>query len=293
MPIVWQLSVLGLTNWRTLVTGVVLKRVPYLYDKKVNWQKNFSNVCRSYFTRAYANRELVVLVGENQIRVRTDSRGGFRLVLDEPYSAEINIALSNNNVPLQVIHNCSMSFPMSDSSVGLISDIDDTVIVSHTATLLKRLWSVIFTTPHQRGVVEFTKKVFEEAQERGAYFFYISRSEANLLGAILEIIRCNALPDGMMLLTPYLSFLRLFNPQKGISSKLSNIIFIIENTDIDSFVLFGDDSQRDVLIYTDVVRMYPDKIREVYIRKTRSFISARRKRMMSDLMSLGVPVIYF
>lgn len=293
MPVVWQISVLHLTNQRSLIRGTLLKYAPYHYDKKVSGFRNFLKIGRSYFTATYANKEIRVTVGANELHSSTDKDGYFELIANGGHQDEIKVFLPGSEVPVEHVQDYPLVFQESLSKLGVISDIDDTIVVSHTANFFKRIRTLAFKVPNKRVGIPFTRSVFEKAKKQNACFFYISRSESNLLGALIAFIRHNGLPKGMIFLTPYLSFLRLFNPKKDVNYKISHIRFLIEHAGIERYILLGDDSQHDVRIYRDVVKLFPDKIQQVYIRKTRQKLSASRQQMMDDLKSSGGPVTYF
>ena len=291
IPVVWQISALNL-NKRTLFCGVLLKDIPYSFNKKVTGFKNLINVIRSYFINAYANKNISITSNGKTTNVITDKNGSFRAVTDNLHEGEIKINISGKDEPLRISQSYPITFKNTDSKIDVISDIDDTIIVSYTANFFKRIGTLAFKAPKKRKVISYTQKMFDAFIEQNSRIFYVSKSESNLFGTLTDFIQHNDLPKGMLFLTPYLKLHQLFKPKKG-GFKIDNIRFLIENTGTKNYVLFGDDSQLDMDIYSRLVKDYPKRILKIYIRQTKSIISPRQKRMMKNLKSGGVPVKYF
>jgi phosphatidate phosphatase APP1 len=110
---------------------------------------------------------------------------------------------------------------------------------------------------------------------------------------ITTFIEHSGLPKGSLILTSYLKLIQLLNPKKGRNYKLDNIRFIIENSGKKLFVLLGDDSQRDMEVYTEIAKEFPQRILKVYIRQTGFKLKKRQKEMWQKLEQTGINVKYF
>ncbi len=151
----------------------------------------------------------------------------------------------------------------------------------------------MLTTPNKRKNIDFTKELFKGFKKLDARVFYVSKSEYNLFGMLTSFIEYNKLPKGQLILTPYLKFSQLLNPKKNRNFKTNHIRFIIENLLTNGFVLIGDDSQRDMEIYLEIARKFPERILKIYIRQTKKKILFHQKQMWEKLKSTGIPVKYF
>lgn len=293
IPVVWQISISHLTNRRTLFSGVVLNNSPFIYDTKIGALKNLIKVIKSYFISVYANKEISIISNGVTINTTTDNHGSFQVITEFKHNGAIKIYTENQDKPLKILQSYPTTFHETNSAFDVISDIDDTIIVSYTADLFKRIGTLAFKTPQKRKVIEFTQKIFTEFKKLDARIFYVSKSESNLFGILTAFIEHNNLPKGALFLTPYLKLYQLVNPQKNINFKIDNIRFLIKNTDNKNYVLFGDDSQRDIEVYTTIVKDFPQRILKIYIRQTKSKICLKQKRMMENLKSTGIPINYF
>ncbi len=103
-----------------------------------------------------------------------------------------------------------------------------------------------------------------------AGFYYVSKSEENLYSILSRFIENRGLPRGIFFMTRWLSLRQLFNPRKDKNHKIDRIKKVLELTQEKDFVLIGDDTQRDLEIYLDIAKEYPDRILKILIRKTNS-----------------------
>ncbi|QIL39755.1 DUF2183 domain-containing protein [Pedobacter sp. HDW13] len=159
---------------------------------------------------------------------------------------------------------------------AFISDVDDTVMVSHSATIGRRLRELFIKNPHTRKTFPDAASHYQqlalshtEAQQPNP-FFYVSSSEWNLYDYLLETFKFNKLPDGAFLLNTLKKWKDLIRTGKtGHEAKLLRVMRILDAFPNQKFVFFGDNSQQDPEIYTAIVEKYPENIEAVYIRNIR------------------------
>jgi len=291
-PIVWQLSVLQLDK-KTLVSGVLLTRAPFAYDKRISNIRNFINVLKSYFIGVYAEKELFIVSKEHRISAKTNPYGGFSVVVDSLVDDIPEIILPGSTSPLRIIQNYPIIFPYSSHTIDVISDIDDTIIVSHSSNLFKRIKTLAFKAPHKRKSISSSSSLLNAFVKNGASVIYVSKSESNLFGLLAAYIDYNALPQGCLFLTSYLKIRQLFESKKGLDYKLDNIRFILENTYQKKYILIGDDSQKDIEVFLRVVEQFPERILKVYIRQTKNTLSQSQKQKWDQLSSLRVASLLY
>jgi len=178
---------------------------------------------------------------------------------------------------------------------GFISDIDDTVLVSHSATKGKRLRVLFSKNPRTRkafaNVVTFYKLL------AGAHttanvpnpFFYVSSSEWNLYDDLVEFFKFNGLPEGSFLLNQVKRWFELVKTGKTKhEGKLLRVMRILKTFPKQQFVLLGDNSQSDPAIYASIVNKYPEKIYAVYIRNIYGENEALTKDILAGIEKDGV-----
>lgn len=147
---------------------------------------------------------------------------------------------------------------------AIISDIDDTFLISHSSNLRKRLYVLLTKNAHSRKPFEGVVKHYQLLAAAGTTqnlpnpFFFVSSSEWNLYNFILEFSRKNELPKGIYLLSQLKNFKEVFKTgQNKHSTKFTRIVRVIEAYPEQKFILLGDDSQEDPNIYASVVEHFP------------------------------------
>ena len=290
---VWEFSILDLMHNSFWYKGVILKGRHDARLQKRNTIQNALSVLNSYFINVYVNQDISIKIGTKIIHTKTDAFGRFQVVSEIRPDRDVTITLSGLEAPLKLVQDYPINFQETQRTLDIISDIDDTIIISNTANVFKRIQTLLFRVPEKRKVIKFTKNLYQAWQDANPRLFYVSKSESNLYLLLTSFIRYNNLPRGMLLLTPYLSLFQLIKGQKPIDFKLNSIRFLIENSRSENYVLFGDDSQKDMSIYTVLAQEFPDLILKIYIRQTGKGISNKQQMMWDQLKTTGVSASYF
>ncbi len=183
---------------------------------------------------------------------------------------------------------------------AFISDVDDTIMVSHSATIGRRLRELFIKNPHTRktfpSVAEYYRQLAfsHTAKDQPNPFFYVSSSEWNLYDYLVETFRFNKLPEGVFLLNQVKGFFDLFKTGKtGHEGKLIRVMRILDAFPNQKFVFFGDNTQQDPAIYAAIVEKYPEKVAAVYIRNVRSGRELEITTFLKRMEAKQVPVCLF
>ncbi|MES2429349.1 MAG: phosphatase domain-containing protein [Bacteroidota bacterium] len=186
------------------------------------------------------------------------------------------------------------------TTYAFISDIDDTFLISHSSNLRKRLFVLLTENARSRrpfdGAVNHYRLLhgIDDEEKANNAFFYVSSSEWNLYNYIREFIRRNELPEGVLLLNQVKTFSKVFaTGQNNHNGKFFRIVRIIEAYPHQKFVLLGDDSQKDIDIYSSIVEHFPDSIYCVYIRRVYTPEKPHVREKQKDIEKAGVQFFYF
>jgi len=187
--------------------------------------------------------------------------------------------------------------PPVTAKFGIISDLDDTVIVTNVTNRLKMFLTVGLLNEHTRmpfkGVAAFYK-----ALQMGASgvennpIFYVSSSPWNLYSPLTEFLRIQDIPLGALFLKDFGNH-TVFSSSDHQSHKLSSIESILETYPHLPFVLIGDSGEQDPEIYREVVRKYPQRIRAIYIRSinTKAERLAAIDRLITEVSETGCQLV--
>ncbi|RZM23670.1 MAG: DUF2183 domain-containing protein [Pedobacter sp.] len=183
---------------------------------------------------------------------------------------------------------------------AFISDIDDTIMISHSATIGRRLRELFIKNPRTRKTFSdvYTHyaalAVSHTTADQPNPFFYVSSSEWNLYDYLLETFRFNKLPEGAFLLNQIKQWKNLIKTGKtGHEGKLLRVMRILDAFPNQKFVFFGDNSQQDPEIYTAIAEKYPKNIQAVYIRNIRRQKELPARELLARIEAKGIATCLF
>lgn len=156
---------------------------------------------------------------------------------------------------------------------GIISDIDDTILVSYATSKLMKFRLMFFNNAYTRMPFEGVSAFYQSLQKgavQGTYnpLFYLSNSEWNLYDLLYEFISFNRIPKGPMLLREMaIHVLRIWKIREYNKNhkmeKLRHLFTVFANL---KFILIGDSGQKDPEIYSQIIKEFPGRVLTVYIR---------------------------
>lgn len=183
---------------------------------------------------------------------------------------------------------------------AFISDIDDTIMVSHSSRMVRRLKELFINNPRTRKTFQAARDHYRllagahTTEEQPNPFFYVSSSEWNLYDYLLETFRFHGLPEGAFLLNQIKRLKDLLETGKtGHEGKLLRVMRILDAFPEQKFIFFGDNSQQDPNIYTQIAQKYPKNIVAVYIRNVRKSKTIETQGLLTKLENLNIQVCLF
>ena len=206
----------------------------------------------------------------------TDAEGYFVIDCEpaEPLAPgwhEVELELVDSvGTPERRVEREQVLVPRMDAELGVISDVDDTVIRSHSTDLLQTIVTVFGGGAHDRVVVPGMPALYR-ALARGAGgraenpVFYVSRSTWNLYDLFEEFLDLQGLPRGPL----FLSDQRIIEaPSRhfgGAHHKFDSIRTLLRTYPRMRFILVGDSGMHDPELYEGIVHSHPGRILAVYI----------------------------
>lgn len=183
---------------------------------------------------------------------------------------------------------------------AFISDVDDTIMISNSASPAKKLWQLLTKAPAKRKLFDDVARHYRLLAAAGTGkdtpnpFFYVSSSEWNLYDYLHEIFRLQKLPEGIFLLNQVKRLQQLFKTGTGKhEGKLLRIVRIFEALPTQEFVLLGDNSQQDPYIYQTLTQKYPGRIYAVYIRNVDKAKTAATASVLNEMASKNIHTCFF
>ncbi|MEE4350479.1 MAG: phosphatase domain-containing protein, partial [Pacificimonas sp.] len=185
--------------------------------------------------------------------------------------------------------------PGTEGALGIISDIDDTVVETGATNFLKNWKRVLVHQPADRLAVPGASRLYRmlvvdhEAPQRPV--FYVSSSPWNLYGFITEFMELNGIPHGPMFLKDYGLDDAKFISGGHNTHKVAAIETILAFYPDFRFLLIGDNGQKDVEVYATVAADFPDNVAGVFIRDVSGTCrEGKNGDRLAGIEARGIPV---
>jgi phosphatidate phosphatase APP1 len=266
--------------------------------------KNIFQLFKLFFVKAIAGVPVVLKWNEQEIRAITETDGYFKL----EWASETSVPAGFHEVQVdalgptgEVIASGKGEFFVPHiTQLGIISDIDDTFLVSHSSTIFKRLWTLFSNNARSRSAFEGVRehyRLLEQAQtddDTPNPLFYVSSSEWNLYDYLNEFLRIQKLPQGIFLLSQLKRWYQLVKTGKTKhEGKFARVVRIMDAFPNQRFILLGDNSQKDPEIYRSIAEHRPGRVFAVYIRNVSSNNRLTLLALENTLSSAGIPFCLF
>ncbi|WP_020597017.1 App1 family protein [Spirosoma panaciterrae] len=249
------------------------------------WQ-NLLATYQRFGSEAVAKVTVRIDAFESTYRTATDEDGYFELTINPPNNLPpgrawfpVRYALEGVLQPdtpetaanEPVVKDGYLMISPTYSQFGVISDIDDTVLVTDATNLLQTARLTFLGNAYTRlpfaGIAAFYR-----ALQSGPVttlfnpIYFVSSSPWNLYDLLVDFFRIQGIPKGPLLLRDFDLSPTMLSSEGHHTHKLAMIRKVLDVNPQLPFVLIGDSGQQDPEIYARVVRENPGRIRAIYIR---------------------------
>jgi phosphatidate phosphatase APP1 len=151
---------------------------------------------------------------------------------------------------------------------GLVSDIDDTVMVTALPRPMLAAWHTFVVNEHARSTTPGMPVLYERLTGRnpGAPVIYLSTGAWNVAPTLTRFLSRNLYPAGALLLTDWGPTADAWF-RSGKQHKQANLERLAHEFPQIRWLLIGDDGQHDPEIYTEFCANHPEQVRAVCIRQ--------------------------
>lgn len=289
------------------VAGRVLEnRGPFTPEDDDTLWDNLEAMYRRFASREVAGVRLIARYDSASGQMISDAEGYYQARIQLPTSVmppagwikvQMDVVNSADYGQAIVSTEADVLIPPASARYGVISDIDDTVVVTYAPNLLKMARMVFLHNARTRlpfpGVA-----AFYQALQRGAGgqdqnpIFFVSSSAWNLYDLLVDFLELNRIPSGPLMLTDYGANENGFLFPGHSTHKMEQITRILNTYPHLPFILIGDSGQHDPEIYRQVVRRFPKRILAVYIRDVSQDKRDAEVRLIGDaLQAEAVPLL--
>ena len=252
----------GTTEWVRVLCRVVLARGDAAATQRAEKVRGW----RSFFSIPVEDVEVTVTIDGTEHRV-APNRGG---VVDVRLNAPLNPGWQTVTLRTDDTEPVTAPVFVSDphDRFGIISDIDDTVMVTALPRPFLAAWNTFVLDEHARTPVAGMAVLYERLSREhpGAPVIYLSTGAWNVAPTLTRFLGRNLYPQGPLLLTDWgPTHDRWF--RSGQEHKRENLERIASEFPHVKWLLVGDDGQHDEAIYGAFAAAHPDNVAAVAIRQ--------------------------
>ncbi len=239
-------------------------------SRSKNWLQNILATIRRYSVTGIPDVTVKISIGPRDYFVETDEDGVFEKYFEDfdPGLEKVFFKISAEKEAKET-KDKFLNIHRFSASVGIISDVDDTILISHATQVGKKFWLSISKNAYTRrplpGVSKFYKKLTEDGKHP---IFYVSSSDWSLFDLIRDFLVFRDIPMGPILLKDkHINIKNIWKSGGGSHEhKKDKIIMLLEMFPEMNFHLIGDSGQHDPEIYEEIVSAFPTRIKSVFIR---------------------------
>ena len=249
-------------------TGVRLLARVLLVPTKKNSSRSRRSVrgWRSFVSAPVPGAHVTITAGDQHFEVTAD-RGG---VIDE--MVDVHLPPGWHELSLQIAGEepvvSSVFVVAKGQNIGVVCDIDDTVMVTALPRPFLAAWNSFVRDEHARRPVPGMAVLMERIirQYPGSPIIYLSTGAWNVYPTLTRFLTRHLYPHGSLLLTDWgPTHDRWF--RSGQAHKRENLRRLAAEFPNVRWILIGDDGQHDEDIYAEFAKEFPGNVRAIAIRE--------------------------
>ena len=288
----------GTTEWVRILGRVILAKPGYASpDENSAGAKAIRDGIRGWrnFMSPPINTAAVTVgIGAEEYAVTADRGGVIDVVIP------VRLAPGWTTVTLSSEDSEAAAAPVyivdSSARVGVISDIDDTVMVTALPRPFLAAWNTFVLDEHARtptpGMAVMMDRLARE--NPGSPVLYLSTGAWNVAATLTRFITRNLYPAGPLLLTDWGPTRdRWF--RSGPDHKKTQLERLSREFPHIKWLLIGDNGQHDEAIYAEFAQRHPENVRAIAIRQLsagEAVLAGGRSPSRSGQRPSGIPWIY-
>lgn len=243
-------------------------RHPHVEDPPI---VNFIQMIRRWMTPERPNSLVRILAGDHSAEQRADREGYFEIDLPmEDRPGQFVVELPESEVSQPALH--PIQATGADSRCLVISDIDDTVLVTNAARFFQMIATTLFGNALTRQLFPGSPTLYQALSsgpdpdhDEANPITYVTSSPFNLHGLIDLIFREHGLPSHAFFMTDWgLDHDKWFKKSHHLH-KTESIEIALDWYPDKPVILIGDSGQHDTAIYVEMALAHPKRISLILI----------------------------
>lgn len=236
--------------------------------------KNIWRKVKQFTSDEIENQEIITIVTGDIYKTVGDDEGYFEfdVLLRKPLEVGyeyVKLCISDNSSCQQI------KLPVfAGKGIGIISDFDDTVVISDVTNKLKLAKNIFLKNYKQRTVVPTMVQRFKDVFSKNSasvpnMLFFVTGSPQQLYGSIKQFLEYHGFPNSIII-TKKIHGDNIDSLLDQFAYKTKQIDELFTLYPDMEWVMFGDSGEKDKEVYTHFVKKYPKRVRDFYIRDIES-----------------------
>lgn len=255
----------GSTEWVRVIGRALYKTDPFEEMVQQDAPAESLRGWRSFTSVAVSNAAVTVTLAGQTFEVIADEGGVIDARIDvslEPGIHDMTMEMSGSPVAITSVYIVS-----PDQKYGVITDVDDTVMITALPRPMVAAWNSFVLNEHARiptpGMAVMMDRIKKSHPQ--APFMYLSTGAWNVAPTLRRFLSRNGYPWGTFLLTDWGPTPdRWF--RSGAQHKVNSLKRLAAEFPHIKWILIGDDGQRDPDIYSGFAVRYPENVAAILIR---------------------------
>ena len=221
---------------------------------------------RNFAGQVAPDRTVHILLGDREFTVRADRTG----IVDT--TLEVSLPPGRHQAVLWTLPGNEVTADIAvvspTAEVGIVSDIDDTVMVTWLPRPVLAFWNAFVVHQSSRQVVPGMPMLYQRVvrEHPDMPVVYLSTGAWNVYPVLKRFLYRNGYPDGPLLLTDWgptnTGFFR-----SGPEHKVRALERLAAEYPGMRWILIGDDGQHDPMIYSGFAERHPELVETIMIRQ--------------------------
>lgn len=234
---------------------------------------NLLQLMRRWLTPERPHSPVRLSLGGTPAKLRADKEGYFETLIpkEEVKSRRLLVELPRSKVSKPAFH--ELDEVGDPFRYVVISDIDDTVLVTHASSLLRMIATTLFGNAHTRQLFPGSPELYQALRDGpdrektdNNPLAYVTSSPFNLHSMLHLIFEKNGLPIGPFFMNDWGLDVDQWFSKSHRQHKIEAIEQAMEWFPDKPVILIGDSGQHDTRIYIETALAYPERIRKILIR---------------------------
>ena len=253
-------------NGGTIEGRIIKQRKMRQFSFEDGWRRNLTRSLSLMINRERKCVPFSLTLGEHQFAGITDDEGYIKVIIPANSLAQGWQKITVKSTFSQHEGQCLVIGEQVTS--GVITDLDDTILVSEVTKKLRLITNTFFKNPLQREAVIGAAQIYHQLIARHPHtpIFYLSATPRQLFHFVQGFLQHYHFPAGLIITR------RLTRDEAGDSMhvktyKIERITAIFNALPHVKFKLIGDDGEHDPDIYHEIQSRFPQQVEGVWIRR--------------------------